>query len=135
MTHVSKNPVDKNTYFQILEGFIWLLSDLKSESDMKLFLNDFLTKTERIMLAKRLALALMITKGYETKIITQILHVSTGTVYRMREWVDRGGSGLTLALKRLIIQEKLASFWKKVDNFIEDNFMKMRMFPKVRSQD
>ena len=63
MPHVSRRPVEKDVYFQIVDGFYWLLTDLKSEPEMKVFLNDFFTKTERIMLAKRLAIALMVMKG------------------------------------------------------------------------
>ena len=89
----------KEVYFQIVEGFYGLLTDLNSKTEMKLFLNDFFTKTEKVMLAKRLAIALMVMKGYDTKIVVEILRVSSATVYHTKDWLETGKSGLKIGLK------------------------------------
>lgn len=119
MPHVSKNPLEKDVYFRILDGLYWLLADIKSPPEMKRFLGDFFTKTERIMLAKRLAVALMITEGYEPEIIRRVLKVSTATIYRMGEWVDRGGVGLKDGLHRLVQRKIMDEFWVSVRTFID----------------
>ncbi len=131
MTHVSKNPIEKDVYYQIFYSFNWLLTNLQSEGEMKLFLYDFLTKTERIMLAKRLAVALLVSRGYETKIITQVLHVSTATVYRVHEWVEHGGKGLSMGFQKLARHEKMQIFWEKVDKFTDDYFFRPTILPKL----
>lgn len=131
MPHVSRSPIEKDVYFQIVDGLNWLLTDIKSEATMKLFMYDFFTKTERLMLAKRLAIALMISQGYETDIIKQVLKVSTGTVYRMREWLERGGKGLRLGLTKLAHQEKVSHFWKKVDKFLDENVFHPSIRPRI----
>ena len=131
MPHVSRYPIEKDVYFQIIDGFNWLLTDIKSEATMKLFIYDFFTKTERIMLAKRLAVALMISKGYETNLIKQVLKVSTATVYRIREWVERGGKGLQMGLNKLAHQEKTNQFWKKVNDFLDINLSRSSIRPRI----
>lgn len=131
MTRVSKLPVEKDVYFDIVESFVWLLSDIKSEKEMLSFFKDFFTKTERLMLAKRLATALMVVKGHEVKTISYVLKVSTATVYRVREWVDRGGPGLQNALQKLLKQEKMERFWKRVDRVLEEFVFKPYLKPPM----
>ena len=122
MPHVSKKPLEKDVYHQISENLNWLLTDIRSKELMKLFLYDFFTKTERIMLAKRLALVLLIHQNYDVEIITKVLHVSTATVYRMREWVDRGGRGLKTALNKLVHREQMQGFLRKIEKLTADIF-------------
>lgn len=118
MTHLSKNRLDKDVYFDILNGLYWLLSDIKTPKEMQIFLGDFFTKTERLMLAKRLAIVLMIAEGYEAEYIKKILKVSTATIYRMREWVESEGHGLQDGLRRVAKRKIMQSFWKDVNTFI-----------------
>lgn len=114
MTHVSRNPIEKDVYFHILDALIWLLSDLKSTQQMKQFLGDFFTKTERLMLAKRLALAGMIIEGYNDEVIHKVLKVSSATIYRMREKLDRGNEGLKKAMGRVLQKENLQEILEDV---------------------
>lgn len=136
MTHVSKKRLEKDVYYTIMSGLYWLLSDINTENAMRQFLQDFFTKTEQLMLAKRLAVALLIMQGYDAKVITQVLKVSTNTVYRTKDWVEQGGEGLQFGLHRLAHQEKMNSFWKRINNFLED-IIEPRMFPfeRIRSKD
>lgn len=115
MTHVSRFPVEKDVYFRIIDSLYRLLADLKRAQQMKEFLGDFFTKTERLMLAKRLALAGMIIEGYSEEIIRKVLKVSSGTVYRMREKLDSGSNGLRGGVKRILRHEEL-------DEMIENLF-------------
>ena len=131
MTHVSRAPIKSDVFDQITSGLIWVLTDISRESEMKSFFNDFFTKTERLMLAKRLSIGLMIVKGYDTELIAKILRVSTATVYRMRGWVERGDSGLQMAFNKLVKREKMDAFWKKIDDFAEDWLFKPSLLPKL----
>lgn len=112
MTHVSRNPVHKDVFFEILNSLYWLLADIKKPEEMKQFLGDFFTKTERLMLAKRLALAGMIIEGYEMDTIRQVLKVSTATIYRTREMMDKSGEGLKSGIRRLLHKESFEKFLK-----------------------
>ncbi len=120
MTHVSKNPIKRDVYDDITESFIWTLTDIKSPDLMKIFINDFFTKTEKLMLAKRLTIALLVFKGYETEIICQVLHVSTATVYRIKVMLENGGVGIKTALNKMVTHEKMQAFWEKIDRVIDE---------------
>ncbi len=124
MTQLSRNPIHKDIYYSIRDDFLWALSALRSKNETKAFFYDFFTKTERDMFAKRLATALLIRKGYEWRDIQFLLHVSTATISRVSNWLDREGSGVKLVLDKLIRQEHIEKFLDKVDRFIETRIAK-----------
>jgi len=125
MPQISKNPVHKDVYYSIRDDFLWILASLQTTAEVKDFFYDFFTKTERIMLAKRLAIAMMIHEGFQYQDIKFILHVSTATISRVASWMDHGGSGVERALDKLIKEEHAQVFWKKV-NYALDRFMRLR---------
>ena len=80
MTQVSRLPLPKKLEEQMYTLFRRVLSELHSEGDITDFLDDLLTPTEKVMLAKRLAIAFLLEKGYDQRAIHTILKVSTTTV-------------------------------------------------------
>lgn len=119
MTQLSKNPVHKDVYYSIRDDFLWVLSALRGQEETKAFFYDFFTKTERVMLTKRLAIAMMLHENYSYDQICFILHVSTSTINRVMQWLDKGGSGVTIILDKLIKEEKMKKFWSKIDRALE----------------
>jgi len=119
MTQLSKNPVHKDVYYSIRDDFIWILSALRSQDETKAFVYDFFTKTERVMLAKRLAIAMMLHRSHSYEDIKFILHVSTSTINRVANWLDSGGVGVTRVLDKLIREEKMEVFWNKVNRSLD----------------
>lgn len=117
MTHVSRLPVHKDVYFEILDDLYRVLAEIGQPSEMKRFLGEFFTKTERIMLAKRLALAGMIVQKYDIDVIKRVLHVSTETIYRMKSKLESGGDGFKVGIRRVMRKEAL-------DKFIDSLFQK-----------
>ncbi len=124
MVQVSKNPIHKDVFFEIRDDFVWTMGALRSPSETKAFFYDFFTKTERIVLAKRLAIALLLYKKYEWRDIQYLLHVSTSTISRVANWLDREGSGVKPILDKLIREERIANFLHKADRFIETHIAK-----------
>lgn len=80
MTQVSKYPISKDVYERIFDVFLKTLAGLKKKSHFQGFLEEFLTPTEQIMLAKRLAIAFLLMKGYSYREISMILRVSLSTI-------------------------------------------------------
>ncbi len=80
MPQVSKYPIPKDIYKRIFDIFLKTLEGLKTKKNLEGFLNEFLTPTEQVMLAKRLAIAFLILKGYSYREISEILRVSISTV-------------------------------------------------------
>jgi TrpR-related protein YerC/YecD len=125
MPQISRNPVHKDVYYSIRDDFIWILSALRSQEETKAFFYDFFTKTERIMFAKRLAVAMMIYKGFQYEDIRFILHVSTATISRVADWLDRSGEGVRKVLDKLITEEHTQAFWDKINHTL-DRFSRLR---------
>lgn len=116
MPQVSKRFLDKNTYKRIFEILLESFVKTKTLDDVSLFINDLLTPTEKIMLAKRLTIALLLKKGYSYGEIMGILKVSQGTVARVKETVRYGGKGYHQVLDKILKEEAVMNFLEKVDN-------------------
>lgn len=80
MTQISKYSIKQDLYNEILNIFVRVISGLRSEGSVKLFLNEFLSPTEKIMLAKRMAVGIFVAKGYGYKEIGDALKMSTSTI-------------------------------------------------------
>lgn len=63
MSQVSKKPISKDLSEEIVQELWWTLTKIKDEQEMGIFLGDLLTRTEKLMLAKRLALANLLLRG------------------------------------------------------------------------
>lgn len=119
MVQVSKNPLGKETNLEIQATLWWLLARLNQDNDVKSFLNCLLTKTEKIMLAKRLAIAFLISKEYNYRDISDVLKVSTATICRMKEIIDKSENNYDIFIKKLEKREELKKFAKQFDKFVE----------------
>lgn len=126
MTQLSKRPVDKDVYYSIRDDFLWVLQSIRNPQDVKAFYYDFFTKTERVMFAKRLAVAMMLHKQFSYEDIVYILHVSTSTINRVSEWLDKGGEGTKKFLEKRVRSEEMEDFWKKVGKTLAYNLRRYR---------
>ena len=70
------------------------------------------------MLAKRLAIAFLVNRGYNYRDISDVLKVSTTTVCKIKEIMDKSESNYEIFLKRLEKREELKKFVKQFDRFI-----------------
>jgi uncharacterized protein YerC len=119
MAQVSRHHMPKSVQKNIIESFWWLIGHLSAKDEVDTFLNEFLTETEKIMLSKRLAIALMIQNGYTFEQIRDTLKVSTSTVLRISHWIQKSGAGYQVALKKLAQKEHSELFWKEIENLLE----------------
>lgn len=81
MTQISRRFLDEKVLSRILDVFLSTLIDIKSLDDARAFFNSVLSDTEQVMLAKRLAIALLLEKGYDYRSIEKLLKVSTTTIH------------------------------------------------------
>src|SRR3990167_9033795 len=82
MPHISKKGVKRKTFLRISNDLVVMIAGLHSKREAKLLLNEILTPTERIMLAKRIAIIFMLKKNYSFETIWRTLKVSPSTVAR-----------------------------------------------------
>ncbi len=101
MPQVSKIPIKKDIEIKIRRAFSQSLAKISSESEMEKYIFDLFTPTERVMLAKRLAIAALLVKGLTYKEISQKLRVSTSTVARVNLWLKHSGKGYKTAVEKI----------------------------------
>ena len=100
MPHLSEADLDAATHKRITRQLSGMLAD-KNAYVLSLLLHDLLTKTERLMLAKRLAAIVLLERGEQPYHIHQALKLSQSTILRLGNTLDRGGyQEITKALRQ-----------------------------------
>lgn len=120
MTQVSRIPLRKEMENRIFEIFLKSLAKAHQKWEIKSFIEDLLSPTEKLMLAKRLSIAFLLCKGYDQRSISRLLKVSLSTVNRMSLRLQLGGEGFDKVIKDIIKDEKRDEFWQKIDSFISE---------------
>lgn len=110
MAQVSSRPIPEKIYQRILEIFSQSLIKLKNKKEVEDFINDFLTPTEKIMLAKRLAIAFLLEKKYNYRSISEILRVSLPTISSVSLMKKLGGEGYRRVMSKLLEEESIKDF-------------------------
>lgn len=115
MTQVSKYPLKKEIEEKIFEILLKTIADLKKPEEVEGFLDDFLSPVEKIMLAKRLAIAVLLGKGYDYRGIREILKVTPGTVAGVNIKLKYGGRGCKRIVEKFLKEEKIEKLFEKID--------------------
>lgn len=115
MTQISKRFVRQDVLNEMTKVFLTSLSQLRNENDAVNFIEDLLTPTEKIMLSKRVAIAIMLKKGFDQEVIRSILKVSRSTVSAVNGKVKFGGKGYNLVLEKIIKSDKIEAISNKIE--------------------
>lgn len=86
---------------EILDALYTAASSVKGRADMRLFLRDLLTESERIMLGRRILIARMLLAGCSHRYIGEGLHVGLDTVSKVQRWLDDQFPGYEKAIAGL----------------------------------
>lgn len=97
-----RKEVEKRVY----EVFEKSVADIRKPEDVRNFISDLLTPTEKIMLSKRLAIAVLLEKDYNYRQISQVLKVSFQTIAAVSRQKAVGGHGYKAVADRIIEKEK-----------------------------
>lgn len=118
MAQVSRYPLSKLVYKRIFEILFNSIASVKSRDEVEDFFNDLLTPTERIVLAKRLAIAILLVKGYDYAAIRKTLHVSPPTIATVSVALRYKGEGYRKVVDKLLKEEAIKDFLLEVvDSF------------------
>jgi len=112
---VSKKSLNSHIKKEILSLVYQLLADLKNSKEVKLFLNSFLTETELLALAKRVAIAYYLKHDRTYENIKQNLKVSSATIASIDQ--KRKSEGYKLALKKIEAEEWAEEWAEKIKKF------------------
>ena len=112
MPHVSKKLLQKKDFLKIHNQLFKAISETY---DSKAIFNELLTKTEKLMLAKRLATIYMLSKGESKYSIHMMLKVSTSTVRIISNRIELGHFKSLIRGMKSISGE---TFWKYLERII-----------------
>ena len=116
MSQVSRKTLSKSTENKIFSIFFKSLARLSNPSDIQKFLLDLLGPAEQIMLAKRLAIAILLAKGYRYESIKGILKVSQETIARVNMTLNYRGHGYNMIVKKILLDEKLENIFENIED-------------------
>lgn len=119
MGRVSKRVIGNQLKKEIEENLSFFISSLVNKDEVEVFLNEFLTKEEKIMLGKRLILYMFLQKGFTNRQIANLLLVSYETVRWYREVFQNKSNIFTKTMERLMKRESKKEFWRKVEKILE----------------
>lgn len=114
MAQISKYPVHKDVERRMFEVFKHAISHLHTTEEIEDFLKDFLSPVEKIMLAKRLSIAVLLAKGYTYPSIGNILRVAPNTIAGVSVGLKYSGRGYKKMVEKILRDEKIDSFWEGI---------------------
>jgi uncharacterized protein YerC len=120
MTQVSKIPLRKEVEKRVYEILMISIAQAKASDTVQKLLDDLLSPTERLMLAKRLAIALLLLKKYDQRVISRWLKVSLTTVSKVSLTLQTGKGGYQLIIGSMVRKEELHAFLRKIDDALAD---------------
>ena len=126
MTKVSRRFLDKELENTIFEVFLKTIADIKTPLEAKNFIEDLLSPTEKIMLIKRLAIAVLLTKGKTYEYIDDTLKVSRATIMNVSLWLKHGKGGYRKVVDSIL---KTQNKERLIDNIEE---ILLRLSPPKR---
>lgn len=118
MTKVSRRILNKELEKHIFELFIKTIADLKNPVEVTNFLEDLLSPSEKIMLVKRLAIAILLLKGYTYDAIDETLKVSRPTIMNVSYFLKYGKSGYEKVAGRIIGLQKKEELLDKIEELL-----------------
>lgn len=127
MGQVSKYPIRKEVADRIFEIFIKVLIHVKNKEEAEQLVSDLMTPTERIMLAKRLAIAFLLEKGYHYGTIKDLIKVSSPTVATVSLVRQYGSKGYKKLIDKISREETISKF-------LRDAAIKMVSLPAKSSK-
>ncbi len=133
MPQVSKYPLSKNTEKRLYQLFWETIANLNDSAKTEEFFTDLLSPTEKVMLSKRLAIAVMLIKGYDYLTIRLTLRVSPGTIGSISVWLKYSGTGYRKVVEKLLKKEKFEDIVSKLESAAE-LIKPERTFNKVLSK-
>src|SRR3989344_1556922 len=119
MSQVSRRVVDKALEDYIFDNFIKTIAKLNEKNKIQNFLDDLLSPIERTMLIKRLAIAVMLTKGYTYEEIDHTIKVSRPTIKNVSlslKYTQKGG--YQKAVEEILKDQRREAFFDKIEEIL-----------------
>jgi len=117
VTQVSRRVLHRQVEEQMFETLLEAISQVRNKNDVQVFLNDLLSPTERIMLAKRLAIAALLLRGEGYETIKNLLKVSNETISKV-SIILKLNQGYAKVINKIALTEAGRQFWREIENLL-----------------
>lgn len=136
MGRVSKRFLDKTFEKELEDQLTFIVSSLTDKNEVTLFLTEFLTREEKIMLGKRLVLYMLLSKGLSNVEINRVLGMSFETIRWYKAIFVHKPELFKKNVGKLISREKSQEFWQKIEKILEpfELAMKAKTDMKARAR-
>jgi len=101
MSQVSKRRIEPEIENELIDSLSYTIKELKTKKEADRFLASALTKTERLMISKRLLTAYLLKNNIEEIKIGQTLKLTNATITRLKMWISLHKDGFDLVLTKL----------------------------------
>lgn len=119
MTKVSRIPLRSDVWDRIFNLFVDTTAGLKDKALLSSFIDDLYSPTEKIMLAKRLAAAVLLTKGHDYQSVGKILRISSPTIAKISLKIKYTQGGLKQVVEKIMAKESAQIFWKEIEDLFD----------------
>src|SRR3989338_5971653 len=102
MTKISKYSVKVEVETRMYEVLWKTIAGLKTEGETEEFFKELLSPTEQLMLAKRLAISILLIKKYTYEEIVDILKASPVTIGHIARWLKTEGKAFQKAINKIL---------------------------------
>jgi len=109
MTQISKRQLARALEGEVYDAFWMSIVETSKKEEAEHFFGNFFTRTERVNFAKRLAIAILLYKGYDWRQIRDLIAVSLSTIGKVAAKVEEGS--FKLFFEKLEKNEKWKRFW------------------------
>lgn len=119
MSQVSKVKLDKELEHELYKQFWYSLAKINNSAKSSDFFSDMLTDTEKLMLAKRFAAAILIIRGKSPTEIRSAIRLAYSTIGSISSWVKNAKPATKNILEGLSKEKNLDSVFDKIDEILE----------------
>jgi uncharacterized protein YerC len=119
MTKVSRIPLRNDVWNRIFNLFVDTTASFKNKDALSSFIDDLYSPTEKIMLAKRLAAAVLLYKGHDYQSIGRILKISDPTIAKISMKIKYSHGGLKKAVEKILVKQSAQILWKEIEDLFD----------------
>lgn len=119
MPHISPFRFPKEDVNRLSGKIVEAALLIRNKKELTAFFDDLLTSTEKVMLGKRLLIAMFLEHDYTYQEIRRVLKVGETTIAAISEKLQQKGDGFHIAVKKLQRQEKIEAIFDAFERLMK----------------
>lgn len=113
MTRISKYRLENKVLEKLYKLMFEIISNMDEEERFTGIINELLSSTEKIMIAKRVAIIYLLIKKIDYFVISDVLKVSSTTIAKFHSIMEKGEE-IKSILEGIIGNEKIKDFFEEL---------------------